>query len=224
MDAYKFKNLPLTPSMIEDLIITLLDGKTLKRDSIVKIILDFHISNGGLNPEANDISRSVKKALSNLQEKGYASNKAYGHWEISKNESQLQIDEPTFEKYRVEIDDIPSHKIYGKGDFAVYLYYFPTYKILSESKGQSTWPCKIGRTDRDPLLRIISQVSTALPEVPTIEFIIKSDDSFSLEKMIHSVLAFQGKNIKDSPGVEWFDTNPNEVLEIIKFVKAEILE
>ena len=87
MEKYQYSGLPITPSIIENLIILLLNGQTLKRDSIVNKILEYHIINGGLAPESQDFPRSVKKALSNLQERGNASNKSYGFWEINKQDS-----------------------------------------------------------------------------------------------------------------------------------------
>jgi hypothetical protein len=222
MENYQFTKLPITPSIIEFLIISLFNGQTLKRDDIVNKILDYHTTKGGLKPEAQDFPRSVKKALANLQAKGHASNKSYGFWEIHKLDSpevKVSEDEPT----EVSIDDIPTHEIFGEGKNAVYLYYFNNYKSLSILKGESNWPCKIGRTDRDPLIRILSQSSTALPEKPTIEFIIKTEDSALLESMIHSILKVRNKYIQDSPGTEWFNTNPKEVLEIINFVNSNIL-
>ncbi|MPN11088.1 hypothetical protein SDC9_158389 [bioreactor metagenome] len=221
METYKYKDLPITPAIIEVLIIELFNGQTLKRDDIVKIILEHHISNGGLRPEAKDFPRSVKKALSNMQKKGDTINKSYGFWEIHKNEAPIQTKENTIKE--TPIDQIPTHNIYGKGDNAIYFYYLPSYKTLAQVQGKNTWRCKIGRTDRDPLSRILSQSSTALPEIPIVEFIVKTENASILETMIHSILTIRNKHIKDSPGIEWFDTNPEEVLDIIKYARKDII-
>lgn len=221
MSEYKYRGLPITASIVETLTIELVNGQTLRRDDLVKKILEYHISNGGLRPEAQDFPRSVKKALSRLQEKGEATNKTYGFWEIHKNDAPSQIKEVLSES--VDVEELPTHAVYGKGPFAVYCYYFSTYKMLAQTQGKSRWPCKIGRTDRDPLLRILSQSSTALPEIPSIEFMIKTQNSSLLETAIHSVLQIRGLHLKNSPGLEWFETNPDEVLEIVKYLNKEIL-
>ena len=221
MEIYKYSGLPITPAIIELLIIDLINGHTLKRDEIVKKILDYHLSNGGLKPEAANFSLSVKKALSNMHRKGFANNRSYGFWEIQKSDAEITISEIIGSE--LEIEEIPTHITYGKGKFAVYLYYYPIYKEHSVLKGKLTWPCKIGRTDRDPLIRILSQASTALPEIPTIEFIIRTDNASLLESMIHSILTIRRKHIKDSPGAEWFETNPEEVIEFIKYIQPDIL-
>ncbi len=194
-----------------------------RRDDIVTKVLDYHIVNGGLPPEAKDFSRSVKRALSRMAEKGIAFNKAYGMWEISKSDLPQIEDRNILELDSTLIEDIPAHVTYGHGLYAVYMYYFENYKRLAELEGELFWPCKIGRTDRDPLIRILSQTSTGLPEKPSIEFIIKTKDSALLETMIHAVLKLRDKQVKDAPGSEWFMTNPQEVLEIVKYVNQEIL-
>lgn len=41
--------------------------------------------------------------------------------------------------------------------------------------------------------------------------------------MLHAVLRVMEKQIGNSPGSEWFDTNPDEIIQIIEFVNKEIL-
>ncbi|WP_203364730.1 GIY-YIG nuclease family protein [Bacillus sp. REN10] len=226
MEEYKYDKVPINPSIIEELIIELFNGKTIKRNEIVEGVLNHHIANGGLSPEAKDFPRSVKKALSNMSKKGWAINKTYGYWEINKGDSlvmeeiECQEDE-TKEEYYPEIS---AQVVYGNGSSSVYLYYFDTYKKLALSEGKKTWPCKIGRSDRDPLTRILSQGTTALPEKPTIEFVIKTNDSSLLETMLHSILKMRGQHIEHSPGSEWFNTNPSEVIELIQIVNKNLLD
>jgi hypothetical protein len=221
MDSYIFHGVPITAAIAEELIIELFNGQTLKRDEIASKILDHHISNGGLHPESKNFDKAVQKALSNLKSKGHATNISSGFWNIQKNDAPITINEDISEE--VPIEKIPTHKIYGKGKNAVYLYFFPTYKAFAEKEGKNSWPCKIGRTDRDPLIRILSQSSTALPEIPTIEYVIKTDNSSLLETMLHSILILRNQQLQDSPGVEWFLTNPEEVLSIVRFVNGQIL-
>ena len=87
---------------------------------------------------------------------------------------------------------------------AVYLYYLPAYRLQSETENGTVWPCKVGRTDRDPLVRILSQAATALPEKPHVALIVYTKHPFALEAAIHAVLTLRGKKVDDSPGKEWF--------------------
>jgi hypothetical protein len=49
---YKYKNLPITPQIVQELIIELFNGSTVKRDDIVSKILDHHVSLGGKAADA----------------------------------------------------------------------------------------------------------------------------------------------------------------------------
>lgn len=222
-EDYRYNKLPITPSIIEEIIVSQFNGILAKRDEIVSKVLDYHLSNGGLAPEAQDFTRSVKKALSRMSEKGIAINRSYGIWEINEGNAPRVVEDTEDNSSDVTTEEIPTYASFGNGINAVYLYYFENYKKLAELKGESSWPCKIGRTDRDPFIRVLSQVSTSLPEKPIIEYIIKVNDSALLESMIHSSLKLRKKQLKDAPGSEWFLTNPDEVLDIIKFVNSEIL-
>jgi hypothetical protein len=98
------------------------------------------------------------------------------------------------------------------------VYYLPVYRQKAVLENKNCWPCKIGKTDRDPLQRVLNQASTALPENPHIALILKTDNAADLENVIHGVLAMWGKKIDTSPGSEWFLTYPEEVELIYHFI------
>lgn len=226
MSEYKYTSIPITPSIIEDLISVLFNGVIAKRQLIVEKVLEFHISNGGSAPESKNFTNSVKKALKNLEKKDHAKNISFGNWRIQFNNKPV-IDEDENED-EVEaadevINNLKNHRTFGVGSFAIYCYYFNSYKELANLEGKDSWPCKIGRTDRDPLIRVLSQASTALPEEPTIDFVVRTNNSSVLETAIHSALKLRGKHIKESPGSEWFITSPEEVIDLIKGINKDIL-
>jgi hypothetical protein len=217
-DEYAYSGLPITWEIIEKLIIHFFNGRIVPRNEINEQILEFHLSKGGKTSEGK-YRASVKKALINLTKRGQASRVKSGVWKIHKEGAPTIVEiqnEEAFEK-------MPKHETYGKGDFAIYLYFFPTYKQHAQLQGKNTWPCKIGKTERDARLRILTQTPTALPEKPSIEFVIKTQNSTLLETLIHSILKVHNKQMVDSRGTEWFDTNPEEVLNFIRAVKADIL-
>ncbi len=116
--------------------------------------------------------------------------------------------------------DVPSEKIIGSGKGAVYLYYLPAYRTLAESRGESVWECKVGRTDNGPVFRVRSQATTAIPENPEISLIIRTDAPREIETAIHAILAARGKRKETAPGTEWFITHPSEVEEIHAFIQG----
>ena len=96
----------------------------------------------------------------------------------------------------------------------MYLYYYDRYKELAEFKGYDIWECKIGRTDVDPIGRVVGQAGTCYPELPHIALIIYCDDSSLVEKALHSILKIKGRWLDKSPGKEWFITSPQEIEDI----------
>ncbi len=70
------------------------------------------------------------------------------------------------------------------------------------------------------MIRILSQGATAMPEAPRIALIIKTNQAFLLEKALHHILALRGKRV-ESPGTEWFLTNPSDVEEIVQWITGK---
>jgi len=93
---------------------------------------------------------------------------------------------------------------------------------VATSEGRKTWPCKIGRTDGDPILRVMAQANTALPERPEIALVVRTAQPAALELALHSILKLGGRWRHDSPGSEWFDTSPDEVLSLYRAIEAAV--
>jgi hypothetical protein len=225
MANYKYFGLPLTPAIMEELILQLFDGRLQERQTIVEEVLAYHQAHGGVNAKAMDVTRSLKRALSNLKTKGLAENPTHGFWKIGSLQSEIDSD---FEGVEI-VEDIPigtpdptADIVLGDGRSAVYLYYLPLYKVKAENDNQLFWPCKIGRTDRDPLQRVLSQAATALPEKPHIALIVKTDMASYLETAIHAILSLRKRRIDSAPGAEWYLTSPDEVLRIVGFLLPEM--
>lgn len=219
---YDYKGLPLTPSIIEELILELFSGKILIRQTIVDEVVKFHEINGGTKSIAQDVPRSIKKALENLKIKGKADNPTYGYWKIYDGEfgGDLGENEPVNDLIPDEIEIPIADKVFGEGTSAIYLYYLPMYRLKAEQSDENKWHCKIGKTNRDPLLRVLSQAATALPEKPHISIIFKTNFPNEFENVIHSILTIKGRKIDNSPGSEWFLTSPDEVEKLIQFINT----
>ena len=109
-------------------------------------------------------------------------------------------------------------KTIGIGKGSVYLYYYPQYRESAESKGETIWACKIGKTIHGEADGRIKPQVTGQPESPKIGLHIKTDREEKIERIIHDILKVRGKHIDDAPGVEWFLTSPSEVEEIYEFI------
>lgn len=216
------------PAGIQELVLELFSGKTVERQVIVDSVRNAHTSRGGAEPRAADFPRSVKKALANLKLAGIATNPSYGFWQIkSRDGVAIQVppisnetDDPDGDSLELEPD---ADVVLGTGPSAVYVYYYNAYREHALQSNLDRWPCKVGRTDMDPLNRVTSQAATALPEHPHIAVILRTPEPSPWESAIHDILTIRGHAKDDSPGSEWFLTSPEEILEIIRFIQPGLL-
>lgn len=215
---YKYKNIRLTPGVFCDLLMDLFEDKQFDRQTAIECVVLHHKDNGGDIEGVNGIA-CFKKASQTLTRKGYMKNRAYGTWEISVGGGEIKVEESA--KKRESKKNLEADTIVGEGKKAVYLYYFRTYKEIAELKGETEWPCKIGRSDKDPLQRVADQVGTCLPEKPHVALIIKCDDAHNLESAIQSILKLKYKHIGGA-GTEWFTTNPSEVERIYRTITSPL--
>lgn len=228
--GYKYTGLPLTPSLIEELILQVFNNRTIKRDVIVSQIRQYHLDNGGVLNGTN-LTHSVKKALNTLSKNKKGINRGYGQWYITNNEiddkpisfevenldSNLQLS--AVEAIQSPIATNICEDFYGA---SIYLYYYETYEKLSQLEDRNIWPCKIGMSSTDSLSRILTQVGTSFPERPIIALIIKTEKANQLEQMLHSILNFKGRKVENSPGKEWFYTSPNEISNLLNSLFPEL--
>ena len=199
---YSHKGKPLTQSVAQEIILT----KTYTSGSSIKVIAkhvgETHEKNGGLPPE-KDLEEIIKSALRYLSQFGDANRIAPDIWRIPHS----------------------NQKIFGSGKHWIYLYYFSTDKKKAKSDSMSPyddeddlfWPCKIGKTDKDPEDRVKAQTS-GVPVPPHIGLLLRTDEHVALEKAIHGILTVRGRHLKELQGKEWFLTNPKEVIGIYDFI------
>ena len=102
------------------------------------------------------------------------------------------------------------------GQEFVYLFFYPTYKDIAYMNEVSQWPCKIGRTDVNPVVRIQQQLNSSSPEEPEIALVFQCSDSRDLESVIHHYMKLHKRFLHHDFNKEWFNTNPDEVLNVIK--------
>ena len=226
---YVYKQVPITPAIIESLTGELFSGQLVERQTIVDEVTRVHLARGGKSSDAQSATASVKKALSNMAQRGAAENPSRGHWRILTIGSHTGIPVPqdlavplpvtAAEESPPLVDFIGTPPVaelaLGAGSGAIYVYYLPMYRQHAQQLGESVWPCKLGRTDRDPLERILAQAATALPERPVVALVLRTSLPVAWEAALHGVLTIRGLKIKDSPGSEWFLTSPEEVLSLM---------
>jgi hypothetical protein len=220
-----FSQLPLQPGIARKIILNLFNEKALwLRADLAKAMVDKHLASGGaMGAQAPDAV--AKRVLSSLQDEGrIAQTGARGLWARADSAQGFQAEPQTprefVEKEEFEevedIAEIDSGTIeIGSGAEAVYLYYSPSDKELADFKAKTVWECKIGATTALPVQsRIFSQgVRTAFSKMPVIALVIKTDNAICLERAIHCALRLVEADAPDSPGAEWFITNPQKIID-----------
>lgn len=204
MSEYKYAGVELTPNVFAELLILLFDGKQFKRATAIEEITKYHHDGGGFLGKREYVA-VFKKACQNLSSSGL-SNVGYGTWRLNYEIQEVEV----IEEVVKDTVEYTADKTIGSGDNSVYVYYYDTYKKYAETRGQSIWECKIGRTDKDPLQRIFGQAGTCYPELPHIALIIKCSNSLQLESALHNILKLRNRWIENAPGTEWFLTSPAE--------------
>jgi hypothetical protein len=224
---YPFKDAPLTIAGVEYLALELFPGKLVELQVLERELVQAHVSRGGKSPQPGTANRLLRRVLSILKQKGLAENPVHGHWRFPLGEQPpagavavaLDAAEPSSTDHETTVlqENLPepiADRVLGSGSAAVYLYYLPVYRFRAEEHGEKFWPCKIGRTDRDPVARVLAQAATALPENPHIALVIRTSFALAWENALHGVLTLRGRRIEDVPGAEWFLTSPDEVYEL----------
>ena len=164
-----------------------------------------------------DDTQIIKKVLTQFSENGKAQQiSKYVSEEVSLLEMLNGVRPRTIseEKWRIP----PAcQQIFGEGEGWVYLYYFHKEKAETQDQGNEVWPCKIGRTKREPERRIQEQIDED-SDIPIIAVLLKTDKPKILERTIHGILTLRGVHLKHEQGKEWFLTNPDEVVDIYRLI------
>lgn len=213
MDDYKYKGLDLTGRIFGELVIKLLKGKRFTRQEAIRLVKEYHMTNGGIC-ERKSYVQTFKSATRIYNE---IVNISYSVWEVSDGEKPIEV---VLRTPKQEDITYKQDKVIGEGDDIVYVYYYDGYKELHRLKGSDIYPCKIGMSSkREPLQRVVEQASSTLPEKPHIGLIIRCNDSKSLETALHNILKVKGRQIEDSVGHEWYFTTPEEVEQLFILIK-----
>jgi hypothetical protein len=103
----------------------------------------------------------------------------------------------------------------GFGSEYVYCYSYSAYIELANLKHERRFRIKVGKADNDPIARICQQISgnkTAVSESPVVLLVFQTLASRHLERWLHARL----ERVTDAGGSEWFNTSPEELIELYR--------
>ena len=198
--------IPLIPIRCKEIILHLFAGlEEIKRKEIELGIDEERIKRGWEKGEQS-LTRVTTKALVALVKEKKATSLRGGLWCFPKINNEVI---GVFSKKEMVSEKTNSIKIEAANIIGsinstqtVYVYYYPAYEQLAKYEGEKVWRCKIGKTDSvDPIFRIEDQTKTHIQEKPIVPLMIRTKNSYLLEKMIHDYLKFRDKKCKDSIGI-----------------------
>ena len=81
-NQYRYEEQPLGKKIAERLILTIFAGAPkIKREYIVKGVIEYHKSQGGLPPNSS-VEVFISEALASLRNMGYAEQLGSGYWRV----------------------------------------------------------------------------------------------------------------------------------------------
>lgn len=122
-----------------------------------------------------------------------------------------------------EIQDAETEALEGNEeeldtDYEGWIYAF-TFPLLIREAGD--YPIKIGKTAQDAEARVLAQCKgSAIFEPPMLLQKWRVSRLTAFEQALHALLKVRGKWRESAPGVEWFDTRPEEVNRLVEIIKA----
>lgn len=214
--------IPLQPVYARNSILQLLgEQDSWQRTDLAKRLEADHLAAGHVLG-TQDTLTVTKKALTYLQDAGYVQSDGRGNWSLKNipgNQQQIADTSPSgapTTNQPAQHPTINDGRVYlGDGAESVYLYYFENDRELARLRGRDTWDCKIGRAGADVDQRVSDQARTSRSKRPMIAVVIRTDQAFYLEQVIHNSLKIVDRHIvgeRGHTGVEWFDTNPDRLI------------
>ncbi len=213
--------IPLTPQLIQGYLLELVEpGKPYKRGELIQLVKEQHLKVGGVLAQA-DLIGQVKHALQELRKDGRIGKPTTGYWQIPSggptgktiHHEGEPIRKPVEYKAEVTIGD-GVHKIYG--------WYYPSYRKLAALEGKDQFPIRVVRTNHDAEEQFRKSSRAMAAELPVLGFVAHVDDSGTWERFIHSSLALDGRKLEDAVGKGWFNTNLEELHEVVSLKMARI--
>lgn len=188
-EKYKYRGMEINTHIAKELIRQLCSGKTMKRGKICDTVMDYHKKNGGDTYLRADetLKDATKGALRSLKKEGIAENIAKGNWTIKENSS------------------MSNNKaiVIGEGEQEINLYFIDPYLEYRELLSSKKLYWRIKKSEE--------KIETGVPGEKIIRFIIKTNNSVELQKLIIEILRW--KRLEHEEG--WFLATEEQINKII---------
>lgn len=105
-----------------------------------------------------------------------------------------------------------------------WVYVYTTKRELDHFEQRAIVPLlKVGQTRQHYSGRIASQVGSTSAHSPAVCLLAyRTRDAQRLESAIHKALKVQNRHVKDAPGIEWFEIEPDAVHQLIAAIAGNL--
>lgn len=231
VDDYPFKDVAFNVEAVRFLVSNIKSYKKFKMKDLYNHIRSTHINLGGLT---EDVDNFLDNSFRPIVRKMYLNEGKIDYNDITKLYTLIgdniikPSDDTNIHSDVDQIDennDIPSDKLFhftddtkefGIGDSSVYVYSYPAYIELAKFRSQERFPCKIGKADN--IISRIKNQSQMMPEYAEILIVFKTDTPLKLETVVQYILELRGYHITDAVGTEFYNSNPQEIIDIYEFI------
>ena len=104
----------------------------------------------------------------------------------------------------------------NEGRESLYVWWHKDSEELAKLKNHDCWAMKIGKHNSPNVSARFESYRVAIPHKIRLGLIISCKKCSQLEKAVHTVLENRGQKIGEE-GSEWFNTNVNEILDVLRF-------
>lgn len=208
--TYEYAGVILNAKMVETFIPKLLKSNELKkREDIIELVREYHISNGGANQPKTSLVSAVKNGLESLRKKGILEKPLEGFYKKIIEDQELE---------RVELNSSKDKELEKKE--CIYIYYAKKDKLEAQKKEIDSWVCKIIYEKKLTIDKIFRLFSKEYSDQYELAFVLKTEKAEQLTTTILDILKLRGRN--SDLFNQGFETSPQELKEIIKFIGAKI--
>lgn len=208
--AYEYVGIILNTKMVETIIPKLLKSNELKkREDIIELVREYHISKGGVNQTKTSLVSAVKNALESLRKKGILEKPLEGFYKKIIEDQELE---------KIELNSTKDKEIDKKE--CIYIYYAKKDKIEAIKKDCSSWICKIIYEKNLTIDKIFRLFSKEYSDQYELAFVLKTEKAEQLTTTILDILKLRGRN--SDLFNQGFETSPEELKDIIRFIGTKI--
>ena len=206
MSTYEYAGVNLSSKMIEGIIPKILkNGELKKREEIIELVREYHISNGGGNQTRTSLISAVKNALESLRKQGILEKPLEGFYKKVIPDTELT---------RVELI-LKKDKTKDRAE-CIYVYYAKKDKSEAVKKCSDSWVCKIVYDKKLTIDKIFSLFSKEYSDQYELALVVKSKKAKALTEAVLDILKLRGRNADLFN--QGFETSPAELKSIINFI------